>query len=136
MYKFKCSPSHFSSPAPLQNSGLSGEKAHCSRDEYTWTQSPRGPISSLVHGGWFPSPFPFPPYHIGVFSNLRARSFPFCLPQASRWSVVLLLVGLAFVTVRMGSLGISLGRKFLTGAVGDVISHREAKPASVRESEV
>ena len=48
----------------------------------------------------------------------------------------MLLVGLAFVTVGMGSLGISLGRKFLTGAVGDVVSHRVAKPASVRESEV
>ena len=165
----------------------------------------------LVYGSWLPAPFPFPPYCLGVFSDLSARSFPFCLPQASLvaqmvkslpavwetqvrslgWKIpwrrkwqptpgflpeefygwrslvgyspwgheesdtterlhftsllpTRLLSGLVHccwwaakaVTMGVGSLGMKLGRKFLTRTVGCVISDRVANPASVTDSEI
>ena len=46
-------------------------------------------------------------------------------------------MGLAkVVTVGMGSSEVRLSRKFLSGAVGDVVNHNMAKPKSVRTSEV
>lgn len=45
-------------------------------------------------------------------------------------------VDLAKGPLGMGSLGMRLGRKFLTGAVGDVVHHRVAKPKSMRNTEV
>lgn len=46
-------------------------------------------------------------------------------------------MGLArVVTAGMGSLGLRLGRKFLTVAAGDVLGYKVAKPTFVRKSEV
>lgn len=64
-----------------------------------------------------PTLFPDPSPHTGAFSNLSARAVTLRLPQASRWSVV--IVAEWTWQLRLSEWDrVRLGSKFLPGAVG------------------